>query len=286
MGYGARLQEHFLTHAHVKFVYESAIERQFSTAEINTIISVIRKGNIDNYGETRFISLRSSFDLALTDTAKRRAIVVTQSRLLEDGKSIPDHRGRSKYVGDKWGAKYLRAPDIYHDVLHKGKDGLVRLGELGTVHRGIITGANKFFFVDTDRINEWGIEDKFLALVMTTPRESRSIEVNPGQLPYRVFMCHESQEKLAGTNALAYIKWGESQGFHRKTAPATRKLWYSLRPVEARMATNIFIGSTARTVFTPRTVFFSDNFQVIHIGGMAPEKIVYFNEFYILPTGD
>ena len=30
------------------------------------------------------------------------------------------------------------------------------------------------------------------------------------------------------------------------------------------MAVNIFIGSTARTIISPREIFFSDNFQIIH----------------------
>ena len=197
-----------LNSAHIKFVYESAIERQFSTAEINTIISVARNGRNHNNAETHFISLRANFNLAFADPKKRRRISVTRSRLLEDGASLSDHRGRSKYIGDKWGAKYLRAPDIYHILLRKSQNMLVRLGEIATVHRGIITGANKFFFVDAYRINEWGIEDEYLAPVMTTPRESRSIAVNPEKLPYRVLMCHGSQSELVTTNALNYIKWG------------------------------------------------------------------------------
>ena len=35
-----------------------------------------------------------------------------------------------KYTGDKWGGKYLRAPDIYWTIIEKGKDKLVRLGDV------------------------------------------------------------------------------------------------------------------------------------------------------------
>ena len=37
--YGAKLQQHLLYSAHVQTIYESALERQFATADINTIIS-------------------------------------------------------------------------------------------------------------------------------------------------------------------------------------------------------------------------------------------------------
>ena len=43
VGYGAKLQEYLLRKAHARAIYESAVERQFSTAQINTIISIVEK---------------------------------------------------------------------------------------------------------------------------------------------------------------------------------------------------------------------------------------------------
>ncbi len=43
VSYGAKLQEYLLTNAHVQAIYESAVERQFATADINTIISVVSR---------------------------------------------------------------------------------------------------------------------------------------------------------------------------------------------------------------------------------------------------
>ena len=42
----------------------------------------------------------------------------------------------AKYTGDKWGGKYLRAPDIYWTILKKGRDKLVRLGDVAEVRDG------------------------------------------------------------------------------------------------------------------------------------------------------
>ncbi len=49
-----------------------------------------------------------------------------------------------KYEGNKWGGKYLRAPDIFFTILEKGKGKLVRLGDIAEVRFGIKTGANEF----------------------------------------------------------------------------------------------------------------------------------------------
>lgn len=99
--------------AHVEAVYESAVERQFSTAAINTLISVIRKGAPDGDASTRFVSLRAEFEKALSVAEHRREIAKPRSALQTAGRN-PE---TGKWTGDKWGGKYLRAPDIYHHII-------------------------------------------------------------------------------------------------------------------------------------------------------------------------
>jgi hypothetical protein len=59
-----------------------------------------------------------------------------QSHTLLKGKFIS-----GKYEGNKWGGKYLRAPDIFFTILEKGKDKLVRLGDIAEV-KGYIHDNN------------------------------------------------------------------------------------------------------------------------------------------------
>ena len=260
VGYGAKLQEHLLKTAHVRAVYESAVQRQFATADINTVISVIRKGGAIADGDlTQFVSLRADFDAALSDPASRREITQTRSGLRAAGAS-----GR-KFVGDKWGGKYLRAPDIYHAILDKCADKLVRLGDVATVRRGVTTGANDFFYLTAERIAEFGIEAECCRPVMTTPQESRSIAVDPTTLPKRLFMCHDDRDALAGTGALAYIKWGETQGFHTRTSVKSRRRWYDLGERNTtQLAMNYLIDTTARTFYVDGSLLFGDNFQELY----------------------
>ena len=185
VGYGAKLQEHLLKNSHVRAIYESAVERQFSTALINTIISIIEKTIGDGSQITRFVSLREDFETALAHLESRREITISNAELMEAGKGVPDTRGRSKFVGDKWGAKHLRAPGIYRTILDKGRGKLARLGDIVTVKRGVTTGANDFFYLGKEDVEEWGIEDEFVQPVMTSPREAGSIAVEIRQLPNR-----------------------------------------------------------------------------------------------------
>ena len=132
-----------------------------------------------------------------------------------------------KYTGDKWGGKYLRAPDIYWTILEKGKDKLVRLGDIAEVRRGLTTGANEFFYLDDQKIQEWGIEEEFLKPVIKSPRECKSILVDPNQSKFKLFMCGADKADLVGTAALEYIEWGESEEFDQRPSCQGRARWWS-----------------------------------------------------------
>ncbi len=266
VGYGAKLQEYLLINSHVRAIYESAVERQFSTAQINTMISVIEKSTSDSSRNTRFVSLRQEFEKALANAASRREISVTDTELMEAGKGSPDTRGRRKFVGDKWGGKYLRAPDIYWTIFDKGRGNLVRLGNVAKVRRGVTTGANDFFLLNDETIERWGIDDEFLQPVMTSPRESSSISIDAVQLPKKLFMCHEDKDDLVGTAALDYILWGESEGYNLRRSVSGRRLWYDLgKRKTASLAMNYVIGSTARTFYVPTGSHFTNVFHTVSI---------------------
>ena len=264
VGYESKLQEYLLHNGHIRSVYESAVERQFSTADINTIISLIHKGQPTGAKETRFISLRWQFEKSLANPELRREISLTRDALLAAGT-----RG-GKYQGDKWGGKYLRAPDIYHHILEKCADRLVRLGDIATVRFGLKTGANGFFCLTSDLIRHRDIEPEFCRPVMTTPHESRCIAIDPIRLPRRLFVCHKDKEELRGTAALDYIRWGEAQGYHTRSSVRSRKRWYDLGEWEdVYLGMNKLVDVTARTYLAPNGALFTDNFQIMALSDNA-----------------
>ena len=138
-------------------------------------------------------------------------------------------------------------------------------GDIAEVRRGFTTGANEFFYLDAERIQEWGIESEFLKPVIKSPRECKSIRVDPSELKFKLFMCHADKAVLAGTAALEYIAWGESQGFHQRPSCKGRTRWWDLgeRQVPS-LSFNYLISSTARTLYTRDGCYTSDNFQEVH----------------------
>jgi len=104
-----------------------------------------------------FIDLEKNYDLKEFQEGKRRENeiyrlhIVNQKDLWEFGRD----KKTGEYGGNKWGGKYLRAPEIYWKILEKGKNKLVKLGDIAGVRFGIKTGANEFFYVEdvTDKID-------------------------------------------------------------------------------------------------------------------------------------
>ena len=208
------------------------------------------------------MSLGDELENAWREPAKRREITKWNAELWAAGMS-----GR-RFVGDKLGGKYLRAPDIYHTILNQYGDNLVRLGNVAAVRCGVTTGANDFFHLTPEIIDEFGIEGECCRPVMTAAQESRGIAVDPARLSKRLFMCHDDKGDLAGTGALAYIQCGEKQEYHQRTSAKSRQRWYDLgERGNVHLGMNKFVDTTARTYLAEEGSPFSDNFQIMPLAG-------------------
>ena len=69
----------------------------------------------------------------------------------------------SEYAAGKWG-RYLRAPDLYFEIMERFKSRFVQLGQLVAIRRGITTGCDAFFMptdVTALVLAEYGDEKEF-----------------------------------------------------------------------------------------------------------------------------
>ena len=292
--YGAWLQEFFLRQAPLYFVIDNHARRSFASADINTVITVAgAPGSARKNSLCKFVAFKQPFeDVVLSDnlleieraTNTRRDEVarvypITAAALLAEGSEAAGGEGLKTpgtYVGDKWGGKYLRAPDIFFTILEKGKGKLVRLGDVAEVRFGIKTGANDFFYLEPLGLgsrpgllrvrNEAGwegeIEEEFLEPAIKSPRESRTIVINPSGLSYRLFVCNKVHKEL---QASKYIEWGELQGYHKRPSCKGRRLWWSLSEIKSSslLHFNYLINDVGRTYVG--ACLASDNFHEIYL---------------------
>lgn len=236
VGFGAKLQEFLLRNIEVKAIYDNHAKRSFEEASINTIIALFKRPadetNLWN-NVTRFVAFKKPFKEVITVNNLQALATATEKLTTEDFRCIPLTQGElwkegiegakekqteisgsafiGTYVGNKWGGKYLRAPDIFFTILEKGKGKLVRLGDIAEVRRGFTTGANEFFYLDEEAQKKWQIEKEFLKPVIKSPKECDSLEIDPAKLKLKAFICKKDKPDLRGSNALKYIENGEEQ---------------------------------------------------------------------------
>jgi type I restriction-modification system DNA methylase subunit len=312
VGYGKNLQEFLLNCCSVRMIIDNKAMRSFKSADVNTAI-VLLNAPADKPTPTalnhmaRFVMFYVPFEQAMDDvvftlidtvqhrtkTEQFRVFPVRQEILLAEGCGLDDDdeedpkpakkvkgpliKTEKKYLGNKWGGKYLRAPDIYWTILEKGKGKLVRLGDIAEVRRGVTTGANEFFYLDQQKIDQWGIEEEFLKPVIKSPRECKSIVIDPKNLRFKLFMCHKSKSELEGTAALEYIKWGEKENFHNRSSCKGRSKWWGLQQSKFNMMWQVNVRDRLVNPILPPDVFVDKMFYLINTPNHLNEVALFLN---------
>jgi hypothetical protein len=165
--FGAKFQEFLLKYMHPLMVVDNVAERSFE-AGINTVIVLIKRPKEISLDDLiKFVVfkkpfkeilnleilkiIRQTYEKVINDDF--RVIPKTRRELWIDGIETEDNETKEKYfweykyVNNKWGGKYLRAPDIFFKILEKGEGKFVRLGDIAEVISGVITGHNKSYYI-------------------------------------------------------------------------------------------------------------------------------------------
>ena len=257
VGYGKDLQEFLLKHCHIKQIIDNQSRRSFASADVNTVICLFsapdekRRSRLDEIA--RFVMFKTPFEGVLdavifeeveganerTTTEEHRIFPVPQHKLLETG---IDYQTTAKYTGNKWGGKYLRAPDIYWTILEKGKDFTRQLSTYFDGERYLNTGGadgffvlpqvskagSGLFYVFNDRTTANGnepfegeIEEQYLRpLIKDYTKNDKRIEIH-GYDAY-CFVVHGNPS----AHAQKYIEWGEEQGYHLRSVTKNQRPWF------------------------------------------------------------
>lgn len=264
VGYGADLQEFLLKHSHVKFILDNERKRSFAQADVNTIIALLAPPD-DRREEglnktARFVMFTVPFEEVLDaetfktletaterqSTDRWRISVRPQCDLLEEGLVTDEedqptaklktvHIKTARYEANKWGGKYLRAPEIFFTILEKGKGKLVRLGDIAEVNEGRPTGANEFFYVPKPTAKEFGIEPQFLFEGLMKTRGFNRFVITAASIDRYFLSVDLPRSDLKGTNVLGYIEHGERIGLHKRNTFSSKQDWYRFkvrRPAE------------------------------------------------------
>ena len=180
----------------------------------------------------------ASDDLAVTRPDAGRTVTVRQGRL-----ATSDRRKL---------APYLDAAVPIVRLL--SADALAPLGDLATVKRGVMTGANDFFFLDGDGPAA-DVEARFRTPAIKSIRDVTGRTITAADTDRALLTVHEYVESVADESGAAgddltaavvdalerdghdglqaYLEWGREQGFHERRSCRVRPVWFDLGPCPA-----------------------------------------------------
>lgn len=163
------------------------------------------------------------------------------------------------YYGGKWGI-YVRAPDLWFELLDRLGNQFVPLGYLANIRFGVKSGKDEFFFprdvsekclleiIDAAQFElEYGVPRKLVEAGRVKlvrcgegydeikPLEAEYLEpevhslmevtgytVKPGDCSRMILLVGKTTEELQDSYVLKYIEWGESNGWHQGATCASR----------------------------------------------------------------
>ncbi|MCK4732370.1 MAG: hypothetical protein KAT65_07925, partial [Methanophagales archaeon] len=301
-------------------IYDNHAKRTFEEASINTIIVIFKRPEGKHLADnlTRFVAFKKPFEVvidednlkAIADAREKlktddfRYVPLTQGELWNEGITEEDTKQAEitgsefigKYKGNKWGGKYLRAPDIFFTILEKGKDKLVRLEDIAEVRFGIKTGANEFFYLPSKYfdVKEEGdyyrlipkqeelpadirIEKEFLQPIVSDFESLKKIKIKPNKF---IFTYPEEDCEKNDYEANRYIKFGctlKTKGRQKQASGIPlpeiesfqgRKYWYAIS-FSNDMYSNIFwekrVGERFSTFFSDSNILADQKFYPVKL---------------------
>ena len=244
-----------LSGLHVHFL--ASIARQWRHGDYGVLVTSAEWMDV-NYGSfvRRLLTERLGLDeLRLFDktsqvfeTADTTAVVVAFGRKADDVLiRFPDNASRlipvSLLSGDARWTRLIESEGV--DDRGNEPDGMVPLGSLAKVHRGVVTGDNKFWVRRPDDLD--GIPDELTVPVIAHAREIMGdciAQSSPESLG-RLIVLPENTEDLdsASHKAAEYIiAQGESQGVDTGYVARHRRKWWSIRPPQPPAILMTYMG--------------------------------------------
>jgi hypothetical protein len=315
VGYGTWLQYFLLKNSPPYFIIDNHAKRSFEASDVNTIISVINapQNKIDDSHQIKFIAYKKPFEdviftenLLWVEEANEiltnndfRVYPITVDALCDTGTEYDEdeHKGAGggRYIGDKWGGKYLRAPDIFFTVLKKGSHYTDKLFKYFNGERYLNTGGADGFFILTkvNRINKTfsdiindkttdsnpsmiytgTLENQYLIpLIKDVTKNNKSIIIDN----YDAY-CFVANNTLT-KKAKQYIKWGEKQGYNTRSVTKNQNPWYK-PTIQMRDGVDILLPRSFNDTFIIHrnpNKYLSLRFYRLHLKKDNPERLLSF----------
>lgn len=270
--YGIDMQRYLMRNYEIVAIMDSEVERFFPSASVNTSIVILRKQREENSRNSNIVKF-IYFTSTLAETIKNysnvsklhnKIQITKKSEITDDFRINCIHQETlSKFT--KWG-QLLKAPEVYFEIMEKGKEKFLPLSDLADVKFGIKTGCNEFFIVkdvtdnyknehlqvvvfNPDEIstikeikrqklriikngfNElWLIEEAFLEDCVKSPKDLKTYSTLIGSNISQLIFTDLPLKEIRNYKYIhAYIKSGIKAEINKRPTCASRPIWYNIK---------------------------------------------------------
>lgn len=185
--YGQELKQWILQHFQIICIIESAIERFFIDADINTTIVIIKQQSDKksrNLNPVRFIYLKQSlqkFQIHYQNAENIKNAFLQPTKTMQTPNfDICIQPQQQLDPNDKWSI-YLKAPAVYWTIKQYANKNCLTLKNLAQVRFGIKTGCNDFFHLQRDMHMQTEVQAEAEAKVEIQTQATLNLQNGLGQ---------------------------------------------------------------------------------------------------------
>lgn len=212
--FGRELQAVMLARCHIRAVIDFQAARSFQQAEINTTINLLVTTSqpVAN-GVARFVTVQDTTRSNLPGVLPEQAGVVQEAGCRIVTVPMDDLRllAASRAGSAKWGARFLRAPDVYQALLRQAGERLVPLASVACLRRGITTGNNGFFLRTRAELQALQLPLAVFPPVLASLHDIQTLVVREADATKHVLLCPHSLEELRTMNLGQLADYIEAQ---------------------------------------------------------------------------
>jgi type I restriction-modification system DNA methylase subunit len=254
--YGEDLQEFILDNYRIRSIIRFD-KQAFEDALVGTSVIILdreKQAKKRDQNVAKFLRIKNNieiddvFSLVEDDHDSEKMIRTEDYRIVTQKQSKLNRE-------DKW-STFFNAPPLYFEIVDHPQ--ICQVSDVCSIKRGHTSGANDFFYGNTDEMKELGLESYLTPLLKATGQITKITFTQKDAQEWSALDLHGLVEKALNSmdpelaeeektpaewvkdwlkneghsELVEYINWGEDQNHHTGATCASRDIWFDLGELE------------------------------------------------------